>query len=127
MTPQFITLPSGLRVNTAHVILVRKHPDAERVIQLSIVGGDKWMEEVLSLEEWDALLNPTSSPIVESVVNLDNLKHGKACQFTYHGEVFHGIIHECGYSEPLDEPWIQILSHGEMYTLWLKGGEVGLS
>jgi hypothetical protein len=116
MTPQFITLPSGLRVNTAHVILVRKHPDAERVIQLSIVGGDKWMEEVLSLEEWDALLNPPSSPIVESVVNLDNLKPGKACCFTHEAKVRHGVMEGMDVTS-YGDLMIRISSDGQRYSV----------
>lgn len=122
MTPQFITLPSGLRVNTAHII---HYGESEHSGQIKLVLTDEptpWLE-TMTAEQLDALLH-SGSPIVEAVVNLDRLRIGNACSFSYGGDVLHGVIHDINYSEPLGEPWVQITSHGQLYTLWPRDGEV---
>lgn len=120
----FITLPSGLRINTAHIILVRKHPDAERVIQISIVGGDKWMEEVISLEEWDALLQPQGTPIVSPILELRIPKVGEAVSFSYLDSIRHGVVSKITNGEPTF--LVTISSSGETFQYWPDTGAVYL-
>lgn len=126
-TPIFITLPSGLRVNTAHIQGYRPLTDVNKTMLMldwEDGCGSKVISESMTAEQLDALLNPPSSPIVESVVNLDRFRTGNACSFSYGGDVLHGVIEDIDYSDSLGEPCVKIVSQGQTYTLWPRDGEV---
>lgn len=127
----FITLPSGLRVNTAHILEYREvSPRKTVIIQNTVlkdINGFDAVEQVhedMTAAELDALLSPTSSPIVEAVVNLDKVRLGSACQFTYKGKVKHGLISAfCGGENQAE---IFILHDGDSYMASLDLGTVEL-
>ena len=81
--------------------------------------------ESMTLEQMDTLLSPPQSAVVDPIVNLDNLRKGKACYFTHEGQVKHGVIREFGYASDdmsrFHGPWIEMVSDGEQYTLWHIG------
>lgn len=113
----FITLPSGLRINTAHII---HYGQSEDEGQIKIVLTDEptpWLE-TMTLGELDALLSPPSSPIVDGVVNLDNLRPGKACCFTYEGKVKHGVIIHFWTDETREDACLRVKSDGVRYDMW---------
>jgi hypothetical protein len=125
MTPQFITLPSGLRVNTAHILEYRQDrddPKRVRIWQAISDGaeGHATFIEDMTAEQLDALLNPPSSPIVESVVNLANFKKGGSCQFTYGSEKRHGVIEEIGVFS--GTVFVQFSSHGQTFRYFPQEG-----
>jgi len=123
----FITLKSGLRVNTADIIQYCDHfqtPGKLWIEVRSTVEGENEKLEDMTPEELDALLSPASSPIVEAVVNLDNLKPGRACCFMYDGHVKYGVIYTVSFSESKEEPFIEVHSGGEVFTVWPKDGHV---
>lgn len=124
---KFITLPSGKRVNAADIIQYANHFQKEGKVWIeirSLVEGENEASEDMTAEQLDALLNPPSSPIVESVVNLDRFRTGNACSFSYGGDVLHGVIEDIDYSDSLGEPCVKIVSQGQTYTLWPRDGEV---
>lgn len=114
MTPQFITLKSGCRINAAHIVQYSAFlPNPEKLwIEVSSgVEGENEKCEDMTASELDALLSPPSSPIVDSVVNLDKLKPGAGCQFTFEGAVKHGVI------ENINSAFINIVSGGVNYSV----------
>lgn len=115
----FITLPSGLRINTAHILHYRYIRESDSVgytrVTLSESNEDGLpfqFDEPMTAAELDALLSPSSSPIVDSVVNLDKLKHGAGCQFTFEGVVRHGIVDR-----------FEIAGDGEFLAVIISNGE----
>lgn len=121
----FITLPTGTRINTAHLIHY-KQSEHESQIQLVLTDEPTPWLETMTVEEMDALLSPPSSPIIESVVNLDKLKPGAGCQFTYEGQVKHGVIEAIliGEDENKEVPYISISSSGRSLSLYLSDHEI---
>lgn len=84
--------------------------------------GNKSLTEDLTAEQLDDLLHGPA--IVDTVINLDKLKPGASCQFTYEGQVKHGVIQEIEYSDVSGEPYILIHSRGDSYTIWPKDGTI---
>jgi len=115
----FIKLPSGSRLNTAHIIRVKQSDDPDQIELILTDEPTPWLE-TMTLEELDALLSPASSPIVEAVVNLDRLREGAGCCFTYEGLNRHGIIQEIHSGSV--EPNIFVLSQGERFQVMPKSG-----
>lgn len=115
MTPQFITLPSGLRVNTAHILEYREVAPGKTIIRQNCKGFDSVasFQEDMTAEQLDALLSPPSSPIVEAVVNLADLKKGGKCSFLYGEERRHGVIEEIGVFS--GTVFVQFSSHGQTF------------
>ena len=110
----FITLKSGAVVNTANIIHVTQ---SEHQGQIKLVLTDEptpWLES-MSLADFQALLRgPAQTPIASPIVNLDDLKPGKACCFTREGVVRHGLIEYFDYT--LDGvPGFKVTSDGETY------------
>lgn len=116
MNTHFITLPSGLRINTAHII---HYGQSEHVGQVKLVLTDEptpWLE-TLSLEQLDSMLNPPQSPIVSPVIDLDRLKPGAACQFNPHeAKSKHGVIERIEVTDYGDIA-IRVTSDGERHTM----------
>lgn len=91
----FITLPSGCRISSTDIIQYAQHfqqPDKLWIEVRSSVEGENEKLENMTVEQLDNLLNPQQSPMVDPVVNLDNLRPGKGCSFTCEGTHRHGII-----------------------------------
>lgn len=124
---QFIRLPSSTLLNRDRIHTA--HPFQEGTIKIwfSSIEGD-WIQEKMSMADLEALLNPPSSPIVESVVNLDNLKPGKACCFTFCGQVKHGVIKDFQVDHVNKTPFssIRMTSAGTDYNLLLNNETVYL-
>jgi hypothetical protein len=120
----FITLKSGAVINAAHIIHATQ---SEHAGQIAIVLTDEptpWLES-MSIEDFQNLLRgPAVTPIVSPIVNLDKLRHGEPCSFTYYGTVKHGVIEEIGYSDTLGDSFVKIASSDQVYTLWPSDGEV---
>jgi hypothetical protein len=119
MNTRFVTLPSGTRINVAHLIHFKQ---SEHEGQIHLILTDEptpWLE-TMTLEQLDALLHPPQSPIVSPVLDLDRLKPGTACQFTYEGLVRHGVIHSMDGGS--FEPNIYITSHGQSFLLMPQSG-----
>lgn len=111
MTPQFITLPSGLRINTAHIKFFFENSKMPGKTVIHTADSDPpTITEDMTASELDALLSPPSSPIVSPVLDLDRLQPGAACQFTCDGVNRHGII-----SSITSTGVIHILSSGDEY------------
>lgn len=116
----FIKLPSGTYIN------------AEKVVWAAQVGtelryrlhgdADNWNTEVMPLDDFLALLQPQGTPIVDCVLNLDKLKPGSACQFTYEGQVKHGVIEVISHSS--SESYIQMISNGDRFILYPRRGQI---
>lgn len=122
----FITLPSGVRVNTSHIIGYRDSDSKKVRIVHNILGQDGKLlefEEDMTAEELDSLLRgPEQTPIVSPIVNLDNLKEGEPCSFTYEGKVKHGVLERFEHCSS-SGPYIEIVSSGQGFTKYLKTGE----
>lgn len=114
---RFIQLPSGLRVNTAHILEYRELSLGKlSIVQSAYQGLDgrfPQIHEDMTAEQLDALVN--GSPIVDPVINLDKLKRGSACCFTRDGKVRHGTIEflKC-------EGFIGVMSHGQDFSISLQ-------
>lgn len=116
----FILLPSGTMVNVAHIISVRPKDSG---LDIFTTEGPFMAPESMSLTDFQNLLRgPAVTPIVSFTVDLDKLKKGEPCSFTYEGTVKHGIISEFGYSN--GAPFIKMIHDGEYYTKFLNTGEV---
>lgn len=123
MTPAFITLPSGLRVNTAHII---HYGQSEHDGQIKIILTDEptpWLE-TMALFEMDALLQPQGTPIVSPIIDLDKLKPGSACQFSRDGKTRMGVFNRIGKLRYSDQhegtPYFEVISDGETYQISLQ-------
>lgn len=123
MNAQFIILPSGTAVNTAHIISARREDNG---LAIFTTEGPFMAPEDLTMEAFLALLSPPSSPIVDSVVNLDRLKPGSACQFTFEGVVKHGVIEGILIGEDAfrEAPYISISSSGKSLSLYLTDHKI---
>jgi hypothetical protein len=126
MTPKFITLPSGTRMNTSKIISYRKEDNG---VAIFTTEGPFMAPESMTLEQLDALLSPPQSAVVDPIVNLDNLRTGKACSFTYEGQVKHGVIKdfEVFFLNKVPFSSIRITSDGEDYDLHLNNEKVYLA
>jgi hypothetical protein len=119
----FITLPSGLRVNTAHILEYRQLADGKLLIVQSVFDSaalrfTNFVED-MTVEELDSLLRgPAVTPIVSFILNLDDLKPGKECQFSYGGAVKHGVIDEIRHSS--SEAYLHVTSDGDKFTVWTR-------
>jgi hypothetical protein len=111
---QFVTLPSGLRVNTAHILEYREWTQGKTSVTQNVrdpEGGMIVFEEDMTAEQLDDILRGPA--IVDSVVDLDKLEPGKACCFTMEGRKMHGVIHEICAME--GQPVVIAISDGKKY------------
>jgi hypothetical protein len=112
----FIKLPSGVVVNTDHIIFVKQ---SEHEGQIQLVLTDErtpWLES-MSIEDFQNLLRgPAVTPMVSFTVDLDKLKPGEPCQFTHENGVKHGLIERLEVTDYGDIA-IRITSDGEPYTV----------
>jgi hypothetical protein len=116
----FITLPSGVHINADKLVWYYSRDSG---VRYQLDGDSDPSNENMSLTDFQNLLRgPEQSPIVEPVINLDRLKPGSACCFTYEGTVKHGIVSEFGYSN--GAPFIKMIHDGDYYTKFLNTGEV---
>jgi hypothetical protein len=119
----FILLPSGTLINSANIFTV--YPSGDGVMITGTPDGEDRFHEKMSIEDFQNLLRvPVVTPIVSPIVNLDKLKEGETCSFTYGGSVFHGVIEEISYSDKLGDIFIRVTSDGESYEVWVSDGEV---
>ncbi len=95
----FITLPSGLRINTAHILEYRESSPGKLVITQNVVLKDpngygtlEFLHEDMTAEQLDDLLRGPA--IVDPVVDLDRIEPGCACCFTKNGERLFGVLKE---------------------------------
>lgn len=110
MTPTFITLPSGLRVNTTHII---HYGQSEHDGQIKLILTDEptpWLE-TMALFEMDALLQPQGTPIVSPILELRLPRPGEAVCFKREGKHRHGIV----VSPQVEDDKIIIVSDGDEY------------
>jgi hypothetical protein len=114
----FVTLPSGLRVNTSHILHYRYIKENDSVaytrITLSHNGEPESafvFDESIDLEQMDALLNPQQSPIVSPVLELRLPRPGEPVCFKWDGRWIHGIVQ----SPQVEDDKIIIVSDGVEY------------
>lgn len=108
---QFIKLPSGCLLNTAIISYVKEEGSG---IVIFVKDCERPTPESISMDDFLTLLQPQQSPIVSPVVDLDNLKPGAACQFTYEGQVKHGVIEHFDYTLS-GVPGFKVVSDGETH------------
>lgn len=130
-TPNFITLPSGLRVNTAHILEYRETEPGKTVITQNVVmkysDGSPYMESItedMTAAELDALLQPQGTPIVSPVLELRIPKVGEAVSFSYLDSIRHGVVSKITNGEPTF--LVTISSSGETFQYWPDTGAVYL-
>jgi hypothetical protein len=117
----FITLPSGSLLNPVYISHVNREKDGVGIIIYTV--HDEVFPESMSIEDFQNLLRgPAVTPIVSPIVNLDKLREGEPCSFTYEGTVKHGIISGFAYSN--GAPYIKMIHDGDYYTKFLNTGEV---
>lgn len=120
MTPNFVTLPSGLRINTAHILEYREDLPGKTVIHQSLwipdpKEGMKCISftEDMTAEQLDTLLQP-QSPLISPIPTPGSLNYGKPFSFSYEGKPLHGVIDGYGM-RPDTSFYIRICADGEYY------------
>lgn len=119
----FITLPSGCRISSTDIIQYAQHfqqPDKLWIEVRSSVEGENEKLENMTAEQLDDLLNPPTAAIVSPVLDLDNLRPGKSCQFTYEGQVKHGVIEDIENGS--FEPNVYVISDGVRHFIMPRSG-----
>jgi len=108
-----VKLPSGNVINAEKILWA---VDAQGEIRYRLEGdSDDYVREPnMALDDFLALLHGPA--IVDSLVNLDKLKPGSPCQFTYEGRVKHGVIDRIDHSS--SEAYISLSSGGDGFTYW---------
>jgi hypothetical protein len=115
----FIKLPSGCLLNPFYVRTAYPRDNGIRIV----LNDSTHADELMSIEDFQNLLRePAVTPIVSFTVDLDKLKKGETCSFTYEGTVKHGIISGFGYSN--GAPYVKMIHDGDYYTKFLNTGEV---
>lgn len=110
----FITLPSGLRLNRDNIVqYCPYHNDPTKTYMeiSSSVDGSNERTEDMTATELDALLSPSSSPIVSPVLELRLPRPGEAVCFKWEGKLRHGIVQ----SPQVEDDKIIIVSDGDEY------------
>lgn len=123
MTPQFVTLKSGCRINVAHIVQYSAFlPNPEKLwIEVSSgVEGENEKVEDMTATDLDALLSASSSPIVSPVLELRIPNIGDAVMFDWHGTNRHGVV----FAHHEDDQKLVITSHGEDYQYDLPTGYI---
>lgn len=120
MNIHFITLPSGFRVNPAHICGYRGISNIKKtmvIVDWEDGYGNKCITEDMTAEQLDSLLSPPQSPIVSPVIDLDRLKPGAPVHFkTPSGEHRHGILEFIGTN--YGSAFLSIRSDGEQFTIF---------
>jgi len=124
----FITLPSGLRVNAAHILEYRENAPGKTYIVQSVPyhrddgsSAPQYFEEDMTADELDALLQPQGTPIVSPIPSEESISFDKPFQFTFEGNPKHGLIDGFGYNM-IDGPYMRILSDGTHYNFLMPKG-----
>lgn len=109
----FIKLPSGVVVNTDHIIFVKQ---SEHDGQIQFVLTDErtpWLES-MSIEDFQNLLRgPAVTPIVSPVRELKRFTKGDPVRFWVDGVDKHGIIDRV-FADPPQAVWA--VSDGVKYS-----------
>lgn len=108
----FITLPSGVRINTAHLVLARRSEHEGQILLGLTDETTPWLE-TMTLEELDALLQPQQSPIVSPVRELKRFTKGDPVRFWVDGVEKHGIVDRV-FTDPPQAVWA--VSDGVKYS-----------
>jgi hypothetical protein len=112
----FLKLKSGEYINPNLVTWMSPYEDGTRY-QLANDTNERFNFERISIEDFQNLLRgPAVTPLVSHIVNLDDVKPGKPCQFTHETGVKHGIIDRLEVTDYGDIA-IRITSDGERYTI----------
>jgi hypothetical protein len=120
---QFITLPSGLRVNTAHILEYRESTDSETptvIIAQTVLREDgdpvSFCESMTAEQLDDRLRGPA---IVTPVVLADQIELGKPIEFFWEGKTKGGILK--GVSDLSNGLHLIIQSDGDYYAKSIQG------
>jgi hypothetical protein len=108
MTPKFITLPSGTRMNTSKIISYRKEDNG---VAIFTTEGPFMAPESMTLEQMDALLSPPQSAVVSPILELRLPRRGEAVCFQWEEKQRHGIVQ----SFEVEDDKILIISDGESF------------
>lgn len=112
---QFISLPSGLRVNTAHILEYKEWTQGTVSITQAVQdpeGGRLVFEETMTAEQLDDLLRgPATSPIVSPILELRLPRPNEPVMFKWDNRWKHGIVQ----SPQVEDDKIIIVSDGEEY------------
>jgi hypothetical protein len=121
---QFITLPSGLRVNTAHILEYRELTPGKTVITQNVVrptsNEDSILESVtedMTAEQLDDLMRGPA--IVTPVALADQIELGKPIEFLWEGKTKGGILK--GVSDLSNGLHLIIESDGDHYAKSIQG------
>jgi hypothetical protein len=124
MTPTFITLPSGKRVNAADIIQYCPHyKDEERLwmeIRSSVEGENEGLEE-MTPEHMDRLLRPPA--VASTILDLRLPKVGDPVMFHLNGQDKHGIVESVVRGDNQSYTIVDVSSGGEMFRYWPDSGD----
>lgn len=116
----FVTLPSGLRANTAHII---HYGQSEHEGQIKLILTDEqtpWLE-TMTPEHMDRLLRPPA--VASTILDLRLPKVGDPVMFHLNGQDKHGIVEKVDRGDNQSYTIVDISSGGEMFRYWPDSGD----